>query len=341
MTKKLLVRAVDFENVERTPIWMMRQAGRYLPEYNELKERAGGFLNLCKTPEYGVEAVLQPIRRYGFDAAILFSDILIPAEAMGIELDFNPGPIVGNPVRSRDDVRALRVPEPDESLGFALEMLRELKRQLGQDTALIGFAGAPFTVASYIVEKGSPSRGFEAIRRLMYEDSNLLAELMTKIVDTTIKYLRAQIEAGADIVQLFDSSAWHLPADIYQSLALAASKRVVEGLKDLTAPVIYFAPGAMVSLKAMRDVGADVLGIDYRIGLDAARGLLGEKIAVQGNLDPAALLGTEESVRERTRRVMDENAGRPGHIFNLGHGVLPGTPVANVEAMVKAVREWK
>jgi uroporphyrinogen decarboxylase len=339
MHKKLVIRAAGLEKVERTPIWMMRQAGRYLPEYNETKERAGGFLKLCKSPEYGVEAALQPVRRFGFDAAILFSDILIPAEAMGIKLDFNPGPIIANPVRNRDDVAALRVPEPEESLDFALEMLRMLRARLDVEKTLIGFAGAPFTVASYLVEGGSPSKGFEAVRRLMYAEPDLLGALMAKIVATTIEYLRAQIKAGADMVQLFDSSAGHLPPDIYKKLAIEASKKVIEGIRDAGAPIIYFAPGAMTSVTAMKELGAHVIGVDHRIGLGEARNLLGSDTAVQGNLDPAALLGAPESVRDRVRRVMEENAGRDGHIFNLGHGVLPETPVANVEAMVRAVRE--
>ncbi len=338
MTKSIL-RTIRREEVERTPIWMMRQAGRYLPEYHEVKKRAGGFLGLCKIPEYGIEATLQPIRRFGFDAAILFSDILIPAEAMGIDLAFNPGPIIGNPVRNEKDVAALTVPEPEESLGYVMEILRGLRQELPEETTLIGFAGAPYTVASYIVEGGSSARGFEITRRMMYEGPEVLEALLTRVTETTIRYLRAQVSAGAEVVQLFDSSAGYLPPDLYKQFALAFARRVVEGLGDIDVPVIYFAPGAMTCIESMGELDVAAIGVDFRIGLETARARLGSDMAVQGNLDPAALLGTSASVRANVRRILEENAGRPGHIFNLGHGVLPGTPIGNVEAMVAAVHE--
>ncbi len=317
---------------------MMRQAGRYLPEYHDVKAKAGGFLGLCKIPEYGVEATLQPIRRFDFDAAILFSDILIPAEAMGIELAFNPGPIIANPVRDESDVAALRVPEPEESLGFVLEILRGLKTELDDQKTLIGFAGAPFTVASYMAEAGSPSRVFEALRGMIYRRPDMARALLDKVARTTVKYLRAQVKAGADIVQLFDSSAGHLPPEVYREFALAYAEQVITGLKDVDVPTIYFAPGSMTSLESMRGLKVDVIGVDHRISLDTARRLLGEDRAIQGNLDPAVLLGDRSSVREHVRRVLKENGGRSGHIFNLGHGVLPATPVENVEELVAAVR---
>ncbi|MDJ0765927.1 MAG: uroporphyrinogen decarboxylase [Myxococcota bacterium] len=337
MTANLMMRAVKGQAVDRPPVWMMRQAGRYLPEYHEVKQRAGGFLGLCKKLEYGVEATLQPVRRFGFDAAILFSDILIPAAAMGISLDFNPGPIIANPIRTDGDVAALKIPTPEEDLGFVLDILRALKGELPPSVALIGFAGAPFTVASYMVEGGSPSRGFETTRRMIYARPDLLRALLAKVTETTIHYLRAQIQAGAEIVQLFDSSVGQLPPHIYRAVALPFVKEVVSGLTDSGAPVIYFAPGAMISLGAMADIDVDVLGIDYRIGLAEARQHLGPDKAVQGNLDPAVLLGSKDSVRENTQRILSENAGRPGHIFNLGHGVLPTTPIESVETLVETV----
>ncbi|MCP4676587.1 MAG: uroporphyrinogen decarboxylase [Deltaproteobacteria bacterium] len=339
MTTKSILQTARCEELDRTPIWMMRQAGRYLPEYHEVKERAGGFLGLCKIPEYGIEATLQPIRRFGFDAAILFSDILIPAEAMGIDLAFNPGPIIGNPVRNEKDVSALTVPDPEESLGFVMEILRGLRQELSDETTLIGFAGAPFTVASYIVEGGSSTRGFEITRRMMYEGPEVLEALLAKVAETTIRYLRAQVSAGAEIVQLFDSSAGYLPPDLYKQFALAFTRRVIDGLDDVNVPVIYFAPGAMTCIEAMGKLDVAVIGVDFRVGLDTVRDRLGSDKAVQGNLDPAALLGTPESVASNVRRILRENAGRPGHVFNLGHGVLPDTPISNVEAMVAAVRK--
>lgn len=337
MTKKHMIRAIEREQLAQPPIWMMRQAGRYLPEYQEVKEKAGGFLGLCKIPEFGVEVTLQPLRRYGFDAAILFSDILIPAEPMGFELNFDPGPIIANPVRNRKDVDALRIPEPDESLGFVLDILRILKKELPRETTLIGFAGTPYTLASYLVDE-SQRRGFETLRQMFYREPGLAHDLLDKITEMTVRYLRAQIDAGADVVQLFDSSAGFLTPRLYGEFTLSYTKKVIEGLRDKSVPLIYFAPGAMLCLEEMQQLGADVIGIDFRISLARAREILGDSVVVQGNLDPAALLGTPDAVRGAVRTVLEENGGRPGHIFNLGHGVLPGTPPANVEAMVDEVR---
>lgn len=339
MTDKILVKAARGEPVDRVPIWIMRQAGRYLPEYHDVKSKAGGFLGLCKKPEFGVEVALQPIRRFGLDAAILFSDILVPAEAMGIELDFNPGPLINNPVRTEADIDALRVPEPREALPHVLEIIKTLRLELDEHITLIGFAGAPFTVASYIVEDGSARGSFEKVRRLIYGEPELAHRLMAKIADMTIAYLKAQIEAGADIVQLFDSSAGQLPPKMYTEFALESARMVVLGLADTGVPIIYFAPGAMHALEEMRYLGVDVIGVDHRVDLRKARTRIGSGFAVQGNLDPAALLGTPAAVKRETKRVLDENERRDGYIFNLGHGILPSTPPENVEVMIEAIRE--
>ncbi len=341
MKEKLMIKAAKTERVKRPPIWVMRQAGRYLPEYHEIKEKANGFLGLCKIPEYGIEVSLQPIRRFDFDAAIMFSDILVPAEAMGIELDFNPGPVISNPVRTLADVESLGVPDPDTHLGYVGEIIRGLRSELSDEKTLIGFAGAPFTVASYIVEGGSSKRGFETVRKMIYECPEVLGALLDKLVETTISYLESQVRAGADIVQLFDSSAGYLPPDAYHELAIKPVKRIIAGLKASGIPTIYFAPGAMISLEAMKGVGADVIGVDFRVNLDDARAVLGDDVAVQGNLDPAALLGTPDSVRANVKRILHQNRGRAGHIFNLGHGILPDTPIENVETLVETVREAK
>ena len=325
--------------VDQTPIWIMRQAGRYLPEYHRIKEKAGGFLGLCKIPEHGIEVTLQPIRRFGFDAAILFSDILIPAAAMGLEVAFSPGPVVGNPVTTLGDAQALRVPAPEKSMPYVLEILKGLKTALPAETALIGFAGAPYTVASYMVCEKHSAGPVEIIRKMVYSAPEILDVVLEKLVQTTVTYLRAQIAAGAEAVQLFDSSAWQLPPHLLERLALAPAGRIFAALRDTGVPMIYFAPGAMASLNRMKDVGATVIGTDWRIGLDRARAILGDGIAVQGNLDSATLFGTPEAVRQEARRVLDENGGRPGHIFNLGHGILPETPIENVETLVTAVRE--
>jgi uroporphyrinogen decarboxylase len=336
--KKRVVRAAKGLSVDRTPIWIMRQAGRYLPEYHQTKDKAGGFMGLCKIPEYGIEVALQPIRRFGFDAAILFSDILIPVEAMGIEVDFNPGPVIENPVRTEADAARLIVPEPEEKMPFALEILKGLEGELPSDVTLIGFAGAPFTAASYMVSENSGKGHFEAIRKMAYSAPHILDTLLDKLVSTTVKYLRAQIQAGAEVVQLFDSSAWQLPGHMFSTLALDPAGRVIKALSDTGVPVIYFAPGAMSNLDAMSVSGADVIGVDWRIGLQESRRILGDSIAVQGNLDPAALLGSKAFVQQESLRVIVENRGRPGHIFNLGHGILPDTPIENVEALVETVR---
>jgi uroporphyrinogen decarboxylase len=338
MKKKLLLRAARGETVERTPVWVMRQAGRYLPEYHKTKEHAGGFLGVCTIPEFGIEATLQPIRRFGFDGAILFSDILIPARAMGIDLAFKPGPIINNPACSETTIEALRIPDPQESLPFVLEILKGLAKALPEETALIGFAGAPFTVATYLVEETASKTNFATIRRMIYQAPTLVKKLIDTLTQMTIGYLGAQIEAGAEIVQLFDSSAGMLPPDLYRVFCLEPAKAIVKALCIHDVPVIYFAPNAMTTLKAQRGIGANVVGIDWRIELDVARNILGPKTAVQGNLDPSALLGTTESVRENTRRVLKSNGKRPGHIFNLGHGIQPSTPIENVATMVDEVR---
>jgi uroporphyrinogen decarboxylase len=348
MKEKLLTRAALGKAVKRPPVWMMRQAGRYLPEYHATKEKAGGFMGLCKIPEHAIEVTLQPIRRFGFDAAILFSDILIPAEAMGIALTYNPGPVIGNPVRTRQDVDALVIPETEGSLSFVTEIIKGLRSALPEETALIGFAGAPFTVASYLVAeaggkggteaaKGAKG-GTEAVRRMAYEAPAVLQGLITKITKTTTRYLDQQISAGAELVQLFDSSAWLLPRHLYETLALEPARQVIASLAGRSVPTIYFAPGAMSQLERMTATGADVIGVDWRVGLDDARRILGPDIAVQGNLDPACLLGDRAQVAGEVARVLEQNRGRPGHIFNLGHGVLPDTPQENVAAMVAAVK---
>lgn len=338
MKPKLLIRALRGEAVERPPIWMMRQAGRYLPEYHATKEQAGGFLGLCRIPEHGIEVTRQPIRRFGFDAAILFSDILIPAAAMGVDLDFAPGPVVANPVARLRDVEALRIPDPDTELAYVMDILRGLRQTLPKETALIGFAGAPFTVASYMVAATSNKGQFDVMRRMVYRAPEVLEALIDKVTETTLAYLDAQVNAGAEVIQLFDSSAWLLSPRHFQRFAIEPSRRIIAHIKQTGVPTIYFAPGAMPHLQWMPRTGADAVGLDWRVDLARARAVLGDAVAVQGNLDPACLLGSPESVRREAARILDQNGGRPGHVFNLGHGVLPDTPIENVEALVSAVK---
>jgi uroporphyrinogen decarboxylase len=333
------MRACRREPVARRPVWFMRQAGRYMPEYRAVKERAG-FLEMCRNPDLAVEVSLQPVRALGVDAAILFSDILIPVEAMGLRIDFDPGPRIETPVRSRPNVDALRVFDPREGVPFVLEAVRRLRAALPAHVPLIGFCGAPWTLANYAVEGGG-TKDFVRLKQLCYEDPAAAELLLDKLAAVNARYLAAQIEAGAQAVQIFDTWAGILDPDDYARWALPWVQRMVREVKSSApaAPVIYFARESGSLLPLLAQSGADVLGIDWRMPLDQARASLGDRVAVQGNLDPAALLAPWEELRRRADRVL-ERAGRvPGHVFNLGHGILVGTPVDSVRRLVDHVHE--
>ncbi|NLC71385.1 MAG: uroporphyrinogen decarboxylase [Desulfuromonadaceae bacterium] len=320
--------------VTSTPIWIMRQAGRYLPEYRAVRSRAT-FLELCKNPELAANVTLQPVKVLGVDAAILFSDILVPVEAMGVKLDFTPGPVLERPVRSRQAIDALTIPDIEEKLPFVLETIRILRREL-TGTPLIGFCGAPFTLACYLVE-GQGSRNFAACKKMMFSEPKLFHVLMEKLTTMSIRYLNAQIQAGVEAVQIFDSWGGILaPAD-YREFVIPHIRRLIRGLDRGGVPVILFVKGCGGLLDLIRDSGADVIGLDWMVSLAWARYLLGPKIAVQGNLDPAVLLAPKSRIEAAVRRILEENGGRPGHIFNLGHGILPSTPVDNVRFLVETV----
>ncbi|ABA88028.4 uroporphyrinogen decarboxylase [Syntrophotalea carbinolica DSM 2380] len=321
--------------VTRTPVWLMRQAGRYLPQYRKIRERVK-FLELCKTPELAAEVTLQPVDALGVDAAILFSDILIPIEAMGQNLFYRPAPVLEPPVRTAADVEALRVLQPEQDVPFVLETIRLLRRELDGRVPLIGFGGAPFTLACYMVE-GAGSRHFLALKRLMYQAPETYARLMDKITDTSIVYLRAQAEAGAQALQVFDSWGGILsPAD-YQRYVLPYSRRLLSALGDFGIPLIHFVKGAGAMLDLVAMAGGQVVGLDWCTSLNRARDILGNGMAVQGNLDPSVLLGAQDIIEREVRRILDENAGRPGHIFNLGHGILPEVPPENAAFLVDCV----
>jgi len=317
----------------------MRQAGRYMSEYRALRKKHS-ILEICRTPELAVEVTLQPLERLGVDAAILFSDLLIPLAPMGIEFDFvhGEGPKIENPVSTPDDIDRLRDFEPREELAFTMEAIRRLRGELEGKVPLIGFAGAPFTLASYLIEGGS-SRSFAKTKALMYSDPTQWHRLASKLAFMVRDYLLAQIEAGAQAVQLFDSWAGALGPEDYRELVLPHSRAVLEGLKDAPVPVIHFATGNSALLPLLREAGGDVVGLDWRIDLDVGWDLLGEGVAVQGNLDPAVLLGPPDFVRRRADDVLARAASRPGHIFNLGHGVLPNTPVDAVADLVRHVHQ--
>jgi uroporphyrinogen decarboxylase len=323
--------------VDRPPLWIMRQAGRYLPEYRELRARAD-FLTVCKTPELAVEATLQPIRRFALDAAILFSDILVPVEPMGCPMTFDPGPRLTTPVRTRAQVDALRVPVMAESVPFVGEAIRILRRELEGRVPLIGFCGAPFTLAAYLIE-GQGREGFGSIKRMMFEEPATLERLLEKLADTMMDYLRFQIASGAQAVQVFDSWAGILAPEDYRRFALPPLQRMLRGLERGAAPLIHFAPAAGHLFEDQLAIGADVLGVCWRTPIADARRRSAGRVAIQGNLDPHTLLASPEVVRARARQLLDAAGDAPGHIMNLGHGILPDTPIASVEALIETVAE--
>jgi uroporphyrinogen decarboxylase len=346
----VFLRACRGETVERTPVWIMRQAGRYLPEYRATRERHE-FLVCCRTPELACEITLQPVRRLEVDAAILFSDILVPLPGMGVDVRFEPGPRLERAVRTSADVGNLRVPDARESTPFVMDAIRLLRRELPSHVPLIGFAGAPFTMAAYLVEGGG-SRTFTTLKSLLFNEPATAHRLLATCTDTVISYLTEQVRAGAQAAMLFDTWAGLLsPADV-REFALPYVRRITEAIRrvagalPLDVPTIYYAGDSAGWLDACRDVGADVIGIDWRVSLDAARVRLGSGLVLQGNLDPSVLLGPPRLIRERVRSVLQAGRGgiaagtpRAGHIFNLGHGILPETPPAHARLMVDTVRE--
>ncbi len=320
--------------VDRTPVWMMRQAGRYLPEYRAVRERVD-FLALCKTPDLAAEVSLQPIRRFGMDACIVFSDILIPVEAMGAPLAFtDKGPTLTRPVRSMAAVDALRIPEPETDVPFVFETLRRLRTQLKGETALVGFCGAPFTLASYLIEGGG-SKSFATVKTMMYAEPATLHALLAKLADTIAGFAAAQIDAGAQAIQVFDTWAGELAPDAFERFALPYQKVIIERIRARGIPAILFVNGCAGVLELMAQTQADVLSIDWRIGLDAARARVGAAVALQGNVDPTVLLSTPEAVSDNARAAM-RAAGQTGHILNLGHGILPPTPLECARAFIDA-----
>jgi uroporphyrinogen decarboxylase len=334
VSEPLLTRACRREHVERTPVWFMRQAGRSLPEYREVRRRFDLF-GICRQPELCAEVTLQPVRRHGVDAAVMFADIMLPVLGMGVDVELveNVGPVVGRPIASLADVERLRVPEPEEAVPFMLEAVRLVREELAPERGVVGFAGGPFTVAGYLVE-GKPTRDFVRTKACMYGAPEVWHGLMDKLADAFAAYVRATVAAGADVIQVFDSWVGALSVDDYREFAAPYSARV---LAAADAPTIHFGTGTAHLLREMKAAGGDVIGLDWRIPIDRGWEALGSGRGVQGNLDPAALLGPWERVEHAARTILDRVAGRRGHVFNLGHGVLPATPVDHVRAMVDAV----
>jgi uroporphyrinogen decarboxylase len=335
---RLYMRALRGESLPVPPVWLMRQAGRYLPEYMVVREKHS-FLDVCHTPELACEVTLQPIRRFHFDVSILFSDILVPLVPMGADLSFGAGhgPQIANPVRNAADVAALKSFEPRESLQTVLEALRLIRQELPDDVALVGFAGAPFTLSSYLVEGGKPEP-FAHLKGLMYQEPDTFMKLQQMLGEMVTETLIAMVEAGADAVQLFDTWAGLLSEAEYRHFCLPTLKRIFQVLREKGIPTTYFARNGFHLLKAVGETGADVQSLDWRIPLTAARTALGNETVLQGNLDPTVLLGDESTIRREVKRVLTEG-GEQRHIFNLGHGILPMTPISAVETLLSEIRE--
>src|SRR5438067_267185 len=331
------LRACRREEPDCTPVWFMRQAGRYLPEYRAIRSKVG-FLELCKTPDLAAEVTIQPVTRLGVDAAILFSDILVVSEAMGLPLELeDKGPHFPQPLRSHADVDRLRVPDPEEGLGFVLEAVRTTKKRLAGTVPLIGFCGAPWTLAAYMIE-GKTSRSFEKAKAALLGDESLAFALLGKISDALTAYLQAQLDAGADALQIFDSWAGALAPYDYARIGAPYISRVLRGLRRQGQPVTVFGVETGELLGLLAGTSADMVGVDWRVALTDARARVGTGVALQGNLDPASLLLPAPVLEERVRLVLADarGAGR-GHVFNLGHGILPATPPGNAQLVVDLV----
>ena len=336
-SQSLVMRACRREPVERTPVWLMRQAGRYLPEYRAVRERVG-FLELCKNPRLSAEVMIATVNRLGVDAAIIFSDLLPILEPLGFDLEFaaGEGPVIHNPVRDPADLARVHELADLDQLGYVMDVVRATRAGLDDAIPVIGFAGAPFTLAGYCIEGGT-SRAWLHTKTFMYRHESAWHDLMSRLARAISRYLVAQIDAGAQIVQVFDSWVGCLGPDDYRRYVLPHSRAALAAAAE-RAPVIHFATGNPALLPLLREAGGSVIGVDWRIDLDAAWEAIGHDRAVQGNLEPAVLLADRDTVRRRVHEVLDRAGGRPGHIFNLGHGILPQTPVENVLELVAAVR---
>ncbi|MGB9434561.1 MAG: uroporphyrinogen decarboxylase [Candidatus Acidiferrum sp.] len=330
--KELFLRACRCEPVPRLPVWMMRQAGRYLSEYREIRAKHS-FLKVCKTPDLAVEVSIQPFRRLGVDAVIIFSDILIPAEAMGLPLELeDKGPNLPEPVRTPADVKKLHIFDPELETGFLMEALRRTVKAVGPDVPVLGFAASPWTLACYMVE-GRTKEGFATVKNFLYSEPKVFRELLNKIAKATILYLKGQIAAGVTAVQLFDTWCGELDLRDYTEFVLPAVQEVISGLGNAV-PVIYYTKASHHQLPSIIKAGANVLSVDWRVSLPELRALAGPHVAIQGNLDPAILFGPQEKIRQSTLDIVAALNGR-GHILNLGHGILQHTPVENAQLFIR------
>jgi uroporphyrinogen decarboxylase len=341
VTESRFLRACRREAVDRTPVWFMRQAGRYMPEYRDIRARHS-LLDICKSPELATIVTLQPVRRIDVDAAILFSDLLLPLEPMGIPFDFvrGEGPAIENPLRSEADIDRLTCFEPREALSHVLQTIRMIRTELDGDVPLIGFGGAPFTLASYAIE-GGHSNTFALTKALMYSNPRAWHRLCDMLSSIVAEFMKAQIEAGVQAVQIFDSWVGALNSADYREFVMPHTRKIFDGIGGLGVPTIHFGTGTALILGDMREGGGDVIGADWRIPLDEAWGRIGYDRAIQGNLDPTLLLAPLDRMLAGADAVLQKANGRPGHIFNLGHGILPTTPVEHVQALAQHVHRYR
>ena len=338
------LRALAREPVDVTPVWMMRQAGRYLPEYRAIRDSAGDFMGLCTNPELACEVTLQPLERYPLDAAILFSDILTIPDAMGLGLYFETGegPKFRKPVRTAADINALKVVDPAADLPYVLDAVRLIRRELGGRMPLIGFSGSPWTLATYMIEGGS-SRDFRQAKQMLYNQPELMHQLLTILADSVVSYLNGQILAGAQAVQIFDTWGGALSHSAYHEFSLAYMQRIVSGLiterEGRRVPVILFTKGGGQWLESMANTGADALGLDWTCDIGAARGRVGQRVALQGNMDPGILYASPERIRQEVQSILTSFGPHSGHVFNLGHGITPEVDPEHAGAFIRAVHE--
>jgi uroporphyrinogen decarboxylase len=331
--------AANHRPVDVTPIWLMRQAGRSLPEYRKLRER-WSLLDIVAQPELCAEVTLQPVKRLGVDAAVMFADIMLPLRGMGVEFELveNVGPVIANPITSAAGVDRLVIPGGEEAAPQVIAAVHQVVAQ--SPVPVIAFAGAPFTLASYLIE-GRPSRDFTKVKSFMYSEPAAFENLLTKLSATMAGYLKAQVAAGASALQLFDSWVGALAVEDYEARVLAHTRSIFDALKPVDAPRIHFGTDTAALIESIASTGPDVVSLDWRVPLDIGWKRVGYDRGIQGNLDPAVLLGPSDLVRERAREVLRRAGGRPGHIFNLGHGVLPSTPLENLQLLVDTVHEWQ
>jgi len=339
-----LLRALLREPVDVTPVWMMRQAGRYLPEYRATREKAGSFMNLCTSPELACEVTLQPLARFPLDAAILFSDILTIPDAMGLGLTFTPGegPQFKKPLRTATDINALGVPDPEQELRYVIDAVRLIRQELAGQVPLIGFSGSPWTLATYMVEGGG-TKDFARVKGMMFDQPAVLHKLLDLLAASVIAYLNGQISAGAQAVMIFDTWGGVLTRRDYQAFSLDYMAKIVDGLireyDGRQVPVILFTKGGQAWLEAMADTGCDALGIDWTIDLSQARARVGDRVALQGNMDPCVLYASPERIRDEVATVLDSFGKGSGHVFNLGHGIHPHVDPEHARAFIEAVHE--